>query len=133
MRVDGPSHQSLQDDRQPPNPGVADGKDPKLFGQLSHAFKQRVLINDLNEALKKRDEEFARDLNTADMVSIEESRMEINNLIPLLETGKGSFLKRESSYANMFGEALIPIVAPDTNLHRYTLQPPSPTLHHRGN
>lgn len=133
MRVDGPSHQSLQEDRQPPNPGVADGKDPKLFGQLSHAFKQRVLINDLNEALKKRDEEFARDLNTADMVSIEESRMEINNLIPLLETSKGSFLKRESSYANMFGEALIPIVAPDTNLHRYTLQPPSPTLHHRGN
>ena len=132
MRVDGPSHQSLQEDKQPANPGVADGKDPKLFGQLSHTFKQRILINDLNEALKKRDEEFARDLNT-EMVSIEESRMDMNNLIPLLETGKGSFIKRESSYANMFGEALIPIVAPDTNLHRYTLQPPSPTMHHGGN
>lgn len=57
----------------------------------------------------------------------------MNNLIPLLDAGKGSFIKRESSYGNIFGEGLMPGAAADTNLHRYTLQPPSPTMQHGNN
>jgi hypothetical protein len=46
---------------------VADGKDPKLFGMSHHhVMRQRMLINELNETLKKKGnidiiDEFIRD------------------------------------------------------------------------
>jgi len=45
---------------------VADGKDPKLFGMSHHVMRQRILISELNETLKKKGnidiiDEFIRD------------------------------------------------------------------------
>ena len=60
--------------------------------------------------------------------SIEEAAMntgEAGEISRNIEGEIGS-LKRKSSYASMFGDPAL-VIPGEVSLHRYTLQPPSPT------